>query len=347
MLFNTNAQGKLEFFKESHDFGEIEEEGGHAEYIFNFVNTGDQSIQITDVKASCGCTTPGWTKEETAPRDSGFVRVRFNPRNRPGRFTKSLRISSTQTSENKVLYISGFVKPKSKSILEELPVNTGDLRIKYRSLNMGKMTTEKVVDKEFDVYNAGNDSLQLQYQLMQVPDHIKLTLKPTILSSKEKGVLKVSFDPKIKNDLGFLSDNVTIQTDTVSGVKNLFSVISTVEEFFPEMTAKELDEAPKLLISERVFDFGKVKEGTIVETAFTLNNGGKKKLNFRKIKSNCDCVTYEVTSQSLKKGQSQDLRIMFDTSARRGTQYKTVTIFSNDPSDPAQMVTIKGSVQKN
>ena len=54
-------------------------------------------------------------------------------------------------------------------------------------MNMGKITTEKVVDKTFEVFNAGEDSLQLRHDLMQVPDHIKLSIEPERLGPKEKG----------------------------------------------------------------------------------------------------------------------------------------------------------------
>lgn len=340
------AQADLTFEKEIHDFGKIEEEGGYAEYTFNFVNNGDKAVRITNVKASCGCTTPGWTKEEISPGENGFVTARYNPKNRPGNFKKSLRISSSESAANKTLYITGYVKPKPKTVLEELPVSSGDLRLKYRSLNFARITTEKVVEKEFDVFNAGKDSLSLQYQIMEVPEHIKISLEPEVLGPNEKGVMVVSYDPIKKDDLGFISDNLTIHVDTTISEKNEFHILTTIEEFFPKLTAEELDKAPKLQVSGRVFDFGKVTEGTIVNAEFTLENTGKSKLNFRRIKSNCSCVTYDAKSSNMKKGKSQTLKISFDTSERRGNQYKTVTIFSNDPSAPSQMVTIKGNVQK-
>jgi hypothetical protein len=345
LFFNfSSAQSVLKFEKDTYDFGEIAEEGGYAETTFEFINEGDKPVKIYNVKASCGCTTPGWSKEEIMPGDTGFVKARYNPRNRPGRFRKSLNIKSS--GGQRTVYIMGFVKPKARDVLEEFSIATGDLRMKYRSLNLGRMTTETMIEKDFDVYNSGNDSLQLYPQSMEIPAHIQLSLIPEKLAPKQKGIIKIMFDPIKKNDLGFLSDNITIQTDSIVTEKNQFNVISTIEEFFPEMSAEELDKSPKLLISERVFDFGKVKSGDLVVAEFTLTNGGKEKLNFRKIKSNCSCVTYEIKSSNIKKGKSQVLKLTFDTSGRRGNQYKTISIFSNDPTAPTQMITIKGTLQK-
>ena len=135
LVMESQAQSGLVFDKVDHDFGEIKEEAGYAEYTFDFVNLGESPIQITNVKASCGCTTPGWTKEEVMPGDSGFVKARYNARNRPGRFRKSLRITASDPASNQTLYIMGVVKPKPRTPEEEYPIATGDLRFKYQGLN--------------------------------------------------------------------------------------------------------------------------------------------------------------------------------------------------------------------
>lgn len=57
----------ITFEEPSHDFGTIKEENGPAEFDFKFKNTGSEPLKILNVKASCGCTTPNWTREEVAP----------------------------------------------------------------------------------------------------------------------------------------------------------------------------------------------------------------------------------------------------------------------------------------
>jgi len=333
------AQSKLNFEVVDHDFGEIREEQGFAEFTFNFTNEGDQSVKITKVKASCGCTTPGWTKEEVAPGGSGFVTARYNPRNRPGKFRKSLRITTSDASSNQTLYIQGFVKPKPKSPEEQFPVIAGDFRLTFQTLNFGKINTEKPVLKSFDIYNAGDSAATLPE--MRLPSHITMELSPSELAPGSTGKLNVTYDPIAKSDFGFMSDNFTFD----EGGKD-FSVMAIIEEYFPEMTAEELDEAPKLDLSSRVFDFEKIVQGEVVETTFELKNNGKQKLEFRAIKSNCDCVTYEFKSKALKKGKSRELAIKFNTTDLRGNQYKSITIYSNDPVNPTQIITLKGKVVK-
>ncbi|WP_462248171.1 DUF1573 domain-containing protein [Ekhidna sp.] len=343
LFFLTSlAQSKLEFITLDHDFGEIREEAGPAEFTFHFVNKGEAPIRITHVKASCGCTTPGWTKEEVMPGDSGFVKAKYNPRNRPGKFRKSLRITTTDASSNRSLYISGYVKPKPKTPAQQFPVSLGVMRIKYRGMNMGKITTEKPVEKVFDIYNSSDTLATLSSEGMILPEHISVELSKAYLNPREVGELKLIYDPVKKNDFGYVSDNIQLEPDS----KEQLSVIAVIEEYFPEMSAEELDKAPKLEISDRIHDFGTVKSGEKVEIEFDLTNQGKEKLFFRAVKSNCGCVTYDLKNKGIKKGKSQTLKVFFDTSEMRGNQYKSITLYSNDPVTPTQIITLKGKIEK-
>ncbi|SNT38659.1 Protein of unknown function [Ekhidna lutea] len=336
------AQSKLDFAVTDHNFGDIQEEGGPAEFTFHFVNTGNEPVKITNVKASCGCTTPGWTREEVMPGDSGYVKAKYNPRNRPGRFRKSLRLTTTDASSNRTLYISGFVKPKPKTPEEEFPISAGDLRLKYRGLNMGKITTEKPIAKTFDVFNYSDTTVVLSPGAMTLPEHIQVELVQEFLNPREVGQIKVVYDPNKKADYGFVSDNIKLNSRSEENL----SVMAVIEEYFPEMTAEELDNAAKLNISERSYDFGKVTAGVVLEKEFELMNDGNDKLELRAVKSNCGCITYDLKKKGIKKGKSQTLTVFFDTSEMRGNQYKSITIYSNDPVAPTQIITLKGKVEK-
>lgn len=50
----------------SFDFGTIKEANGNVSHTFKIKNTGEAPLVLTRVIASCGCTTPEWTKEPIA-----------------------------------------------------------------------------------------------------------------------------------------------------------------------------------------------------------------------------------------------------------------------------------------
>lgn len=97
----------LTFKEESFNFGDIEK-GKPATHEFTFKNTSDQTILITNVKASCGCTTPNWTKTPIKPGESGNVTATYNAAH-PGPFTKTVTVTTNDTDQNKILSIKGKV----------------------------------------------------------------------------------------------------------------------------------------------------------------------------------------------------------------------------------------------
>lgn len=99
------------FVAESHDFGMIKEEKGKVSYTFVFTNTGNSVLLITEVKASCGCTTPKWSKKPIPPGGKGSILVTYNPRNRPGPFNKTITISNNSEESKIQLTIKGDVIP--------------------------------------------------------------------------------------------------------------------------------------------------------------------------------------------------------------------------------------------
>ena len=65
---------------------------------FKYTNKGDKPVRITNVKASCGCTVPEWTKEPVAPGESGQLTATFKIGNRTGQQVKTVRVDTDDAS---------------------------------------------------------------------------------------------------------------------------------------------------------------------------------------------------------------------------------------------------------
>ncbi len=117
MAFAQDTQA-LEFEKRVHDFGAINEADGRVEAVFEFTNTSNKPITLTNVQASCGCTTPNWPKEPIAPGKKSYITATYNPAGRPGSFNKSITIRYLKAGDEKasatVLNIKGSVIPKAQ-----------------------------------------------------------------------------------------------------------------------------------------------------------------------------------------------------------------------------------------
>ena len=106
----ANAE-PIKFNSLTHDFGTIKENDGEVSFSFSFKNNENKPLLVTKVKTSCGCTSPDWTKNPVAKNGSGFVKATYNPKNRPGGFSKSLTVYYTvnNKSKTKKLTIKGDV----------------------------------------------------------------------------------------------------------------------------------------------------------------------------------------------------------------------------------------------
>ncbi len=338
------AQSKIKFETTTHDFGEVREEGGEVSYEFVFTNIGTEPLMLKDVQASCGCTTPEWSKDAIAPGDKGVVKAAFNPRNRPGVFSKSISVAANDPEGMHTLYIKGMVLPKPKSPETDFPAQIGSLRTRYRSFNMGKLTTKEPVTKSFAAYNQGNQVLRFEEEVA-APEHITVRFDPAELLPQQKGKINITYDPVAKNDLGFVTDRIRVYTNEAGDSTKEFSIMATIEEYFPPMTQEALNQAPRIAFDHTLYEFRTVDQGELVSTVFTFTNTGKSPLNIRKVKANCGCTVAKPQKTTLEPGESSSLMVTFDTEGRRGRQYKSVAVFTNDPTKPTHQLTIKGIVR--
>ncbi len=100
---------KIEFTELEHNYGNIQK-GGDGNCEFSFVNEGNEPLILTNVRASCGCTTPSWTKEPIMPGKTGTIKVRYNTNN-VGGFTKTITVTSNAVNNPRVvLKIKGKVE---------------------------------------------------------------------------------------------------------------------------------------------------------------------------------------------------------------------------------------------
>ena len=98
----------MAFLEPEHVFGDVKE-GDTARHAFVFKNTGTEPLYVRDAKASCGCTTPEWTKDTIAPGAEGKILVQFNSKGRPGDFTKTVTVLANTEPEATVVTIKGHV----------------------------------------------------------------------------------------------------------------------------------------------------------------------------------------------------------------------------------------------
>lgn len=100
-----------------YDYGTIDQgDDGKCEFVFK--NTGKNPLVLSNVRPSCGCTVPKWSKEPIKGGDKSSIEVKYNTK-RVGSFSKSITVHSNAANSPVVLKIKGNVVAKPKVIKEE------------------------------------------------------------------------------------------------------------------------------------------------------------------------------------------------------------------------------------
>ena len=104
----NQAPSELKWESEVHDFGTLNQ-GKPATYEFTFTNTTKETVMITNVRPSCGCTAANYTKTAIKPGEKGMVCATYNAAS-SGAFTKSITVTTSDSNLPKSLTIKGKVE---------------------------------------------------------------------------------------------------------------------------------------------------------------------------------------------------------------------------------------------
>lgn len=101
----------------------------------------------------------------------------------------------------------------------------------------------------------------------------------------------------------------------------------------------------RMEFEDTVFDFGKIKEGEIVNHTFTFTNTGNEPIILARVSASCGCTTPTYTSTPILPGKTGEIAVEFNSTGQLGLQQKIITIASNSESN-ITTVQLKGEVQE-
>ena len=342
LIFAQDAKSRIAFEKLQHNFGTFKEDLGVQSVAFNFKNDGTVPLILNNVQASCGCTTPEWTREPVAPGAKGIIKVSYDPRNRPGVFNKTIRVSSNAENADVVLTILGEVTPRARTVEEDFPNEIGPLRAKTNHIAFAAIKQNSIRKDSTEIINNSDQPVQLSFKTP--PPHLSAVFKPSKLAPKQKGYLVVTFDANKIQAYGFVMHRLYLNIDGQDDYKNSMAVSTTLEEDFSKLSAEDLKNAPVVSYDMESFDFGDIKPSTKNEHVFNLKNTGKMDLIIRDVKSSCGCTAVSPPKNMVAAGETVPLKVVFDSTGKSGRQNKTITVITNDPKNPTTILRISSNI---
>ncbi len=340
------ATTKMQLSATEHDFGTFKEEAGRQTFDFIVTNTGTEPLVIQNVVASCGCTTPEWTKQPIPAGAKGKVTAIYDPKNRPGQFNKTLSVYTNTTPAVAVLVIKGEVVPHEKTVEELFTFAVGGVRFESNHL---AFTNVKKTEKKMRVMQLINTSAEpVKVEFDAVPAHLTLKSNPETLKPGQKGMIEGTYDATKNAGWGNVSDMVKIKLNGVIQENLYYYVSANLVEDFSSLSGKELEDAPVFKVEATTVDLGKIKGSTQNEVEFKFKNEGKNDLLIRFIRSTCGCTAVQQGNQNvgIKKGESSSIKAVFNSGSYSGKVTKAIYVYTNDPKNSEVVLMLTADVEQ-
>lgn len=340
LLFGQRA--KIDFETTIHNFGNISESGGIVSYDFIFKNTGKGPLILTEVRPSCGCATPQWSRKPILPNETGCIKVSFNPKNRLNSFLKSITVKSNAENSIVSLAIKGKVFAGNSDPYADYTHSIGTLKTRSSYFNLGSIYNTAIAEKSMDIVNTGTRPVKIS--IHPAGNYISATVIPETLKSGEKGEVHILYYPDQKKDWGFVNDQMEIETD--AGDKGSLGVVANICEDFSAFKKNNYQNAPQAIFSETEIKLGILKKNTTKKQEIYIQNAGKSDLIIRKIKTSDDQMLSVVPAKTIiKPGKKTKVTLTLNTDDTSGRKVKIVSFTLNDPKNTIVTCKLTGNVQ--
>lgn len=233
----AHAQGVLTFESTDHDFGKIPE-GTMAAHEFRFKNTGNQPLVIANAQASCGCTTPEWTRSPVLPGRSGVIKAVYNSAGRPGVFAKTVTVTSNATEGSKVLSLKGTVLTKEEIRASLTPAQLAaspHLVLEKTTYDLGRIEAGQQPVAHLSVRNAGPKDLVLS-TVSSSCYCVGYRTVPAPIRPGQRAVIELVYAPRA---VGALTEAVTLASNDPRGDAQLTLLAEVVKSLVPTSLVKE------------------------------------------------------------------------------------------------------------
>lgn len=335
----------LAFDHKEWDFGGQKEDGGALIHEFPFVNTGKDTVRITEVSVFCRCTKAEYPRGGVAPGGKGIIKVIFDPYGYTGQVRKSVAVRTDLGSKDNLAFMTNLT-PRVKPVEEEYPVLIPPgLRVEKTDLGFGLLRGGDSKTVALRVVNVSDQelSLSLEPRAGRGKGHKDMDIVcPKTIAPGEKARIEVTYGPSSR--VGIISDTLCLSVESASFLRSLFSsgeevpVVTsiTMTEVFEPLP--EGVKGPSCYVSGAYHNFKKLSSSASpVSNSYTLFNQGDSPLVIRDVHCPAGISSTLAVGTQVDPGARVTFSLTLDPSAFPvGSVFETVRILSNDPVNPVR-----------
>lgn len=203
-----------------------------------------------------------------------------------------------------------------------------------KTFNFGDIQAGKLFKHDFTVENKGNKALKI----LKVRASCGCTAaKPAndLLQPGESTKIMVTFNSAHRS--GLQRKHVYIYSNDPENPQLRLSFMANVVD---AKIKEKLANGPRIYLQSTQYNFGTVHSGTIVTGKLRIKNSGKSKLLIDRVETSAKYITAEVNKKIIASGNFGEVSIRFNTAKRVGKLTRTVTVYSNDPRNPREVIAL-------
>jgi hypothetical protein len=181
----------------SHDFGNVAR-GAKTEYLFKIHNPFKEEIHISDVRSSCGCTTPKALKNTLATYEESAIVATFNTRTHLGQRHATLTVVIDKPYYAEVqLQIAGYIR-------RDIVIHPGEV-------NFGTIDRGGRAEKHISVSYAGS----ADWRVLDVKSPSSYIETQLIEGPRQNGTVSYDVVVRLREDApaGALNEQVVLLTN--------------------------------------------------------------------------------------------------------------------------------------
>jgi len=336
----------LKFSETQHDFGVFREEAGRQTYNFIVTNAGNQPLVIQKVTASCGCTTPEWTRQPIPPGGQGKVTAIYDPANRPGFFDNTLTVYTNTKPASTTLTIKGEVTPREKTVEELFTFPVGAVRFESNQLAFTNVKKTEKKTNVMQLINTSKEKVRVEFDIL--PPHLTLIINPGTLNPGQKASVEGTYDATKNAGWGFVNDLIKIKLNGVVQNNVFYYISANLVEDFSSLSKEDLANPPVFKLASTTYDLGKIKGSTQYDVEFKFTNEGERDLIIRHIRATCGCTAIQQGNQGvgIKPGESSSIKAVFNSGGYKGPITKVIYVYANDPKNSEVVLTLNADVEQ-
>ena len=315
-----------------------------ATVTYEFTNTGDKPLVISNVTSSCGCTSVTWTEKAVAPKGKGTVTAVFDAE-LIGQFWKEIGVYCNASDQPVYLSFSGEVTATSKNYSYTHPYTFGGVALDKNAIDFGDVS--KGAEPTFQLLVANATGKEYAPVLMHLPAYLSADAAPETLAKGKDGKITVTLHSDRIADMGEIRTKVYLSRypgDKV-GKDNEIPVTIVLLPDFNSVSSREKTYPPIVSVTETI-DFGQMLPSQKKSQTVMLTNIGKTLLTIYSMSVSSNALGVKLTKRSIAPGESVKMKVTFNPKHLASSDEALgIQMITNDPKHPKVNVKVNASLK--